>query len=142
MTNLLFVYGTLRRSLDGKPHPFLSECEYVGEAYFNGKIYDLGAFPGAMLSDNPNDLVKGEVYRLHQPEPLLAALDLYEGAVGLDRLYRRELAEVVLEDGCRIGAYIYIFNHSVNGYTRIESGDYVEYLRETEFSGLDEFVKI
>ena len=142
MTNLLFVYGTLRRDFDGMPHPFLSECDYLGEAYFNGKLYDLGVFPGAVPSDNPIDRVKGEVYRLRQPESLLSALDVYECAVGLDRLYRRDLVDTVLKEGIRIKAYIYIFDNPVNGYTRIESGDYLEYLRENEFSTLDESIEL
>ncbi len=128
--NHLFVYGTLRRDFDGQRHPFLSKgCDDLGKAYFSGKLYDLGSFPGVVPSNNPNDRVKGEVYRLHQPEGILARLDEYEGAVGADPLYRRELVDVILENGKAIKAWIYIFNRDVRDFQRIESGDYVEYLR-------------
>lgn len=131
--NHLFVYGTLRRDFNGKRHPFFSKgCDYLCEARFNGKLYDLGSFPGAVPSDNPSDWVKGEVYRLNQPEATLSVLDAYEGAVGPEPLYRRELVDITLENGKPIEAFTYIFNLPVDGYPRIESGDYVEYIQSFE----------
>jgi gamma-glutamylcyclotransferase (GGCT)/AIG2-like uncharacterized protein YtfP len=130
MINHLFVYGILRRDFEGKRHPFLSDCDSLGEAYFSGKLYDLGAFPGAVPSDDLNDRVKGEVYRLHQPEAVLAKLDEYEGAIGADPLYRRELVDIILENGKIIKAWVYVFNGDASGFQRIESGDYVYYLTQ------------
>lgn len=82
--------------------------------------------------------MKGEVYRLHDPDSILAALDEYEGAVGPDPLYRRELADIHLENGKPIEAFTYIFNQPVEGYLRIESGDYIEYLKSSELEIVDE----
>lgn len=139
--NHLFVYGTLRHDFDGQRHPFLLKgCDYLGEAYFNGKLYDLGAFPGAVPSDNPSDRVKGEVYRLHQPERILAALDEYEGALGEDPLYRGELVDITLENGKSIKAWIYIFNGDVSGFHRIEPGDYVQYLKHERLAWSESLV--
>lgn len=54
----------------------------VGAGTFNGKLYELGGFPGAVASIIPQDLVKGELFQLDNPAVLLPFLDKYEGCTG------------------------------------------------------------
>lgn len=42
MGDYIFVYGTLRREIDHPAHQLLSRgAEWIGEATFQGKLYDL-----------------------------------------------------------------------------------------------------
>jgi gamma-glutamylcyclotransferase (GGCT)/AIG2-like uncharacterized protein YtfP len=135
MEKHLFVYGTLRKGLSDTPHPFLVEtAHYVGEAKFNGILFDLGAYPGAIPSGNPHDFVKGEVYALLRPHETLLLLDAYEGCDGCDGddpLYRREVA-ALLGDNQTWKAWIYLYNGNVGGCKVIESGDYLEYVKSID----------
>jgi gamma-glutamylcyclotransferase (GGCT)/AIG2-like uncharacterized protein YtfP len=81
--NLLFVYGTLRRGFDNEHARLLREAaEFAGEAEVRGRIYRIGAYPGFVFeADGAEDgLVRGELYRLRDPEKAFAILDEYEGA--------------------------------------------------------------
>lgn len=99
---------------------------YVGKGSVAGELFDLGSFPGAIPTDLPARVI-GEVYRLPKLKPALKALDEYEGvgpgAVAAS-LFRRELAEVALENGERLSAWIYWLDHAPRRARRIESGDY------------------
>jgi gamma-glutamylcyclotransferase (GGCT)/AIG2-like uncharacterized protein YtfP len=115
----LFVYGTLRR---GAPMHALLERDvaWVAEARIRGRLYDLGAFPG--LTDGSRDeFVQGELYRItRDPERLLDALDRYEG-----RAFKRVVREVQPQPGAPVRAWVFLFEGSVRGKQRIESGDYL-----------------
>jgi len=51
----------------------------MGEAGLRGKFYDLGTYPGAVLSDQPTEMVKGELYHLSDKDPVFSVLYPYEG---------------------------------------------------------------
>src|SRR6266478_4176578 len=80
----LFVYGTLMRGFDHPMSRLLSRsADFLGEARCRGRLYRLKHYrikyyPGLVLSDDPADIVFGELYRLRAPEELLRALDAYE----------------------------------------------------------------
>jgi gamma-glutamylcyclotransferase (GGCT)/AIG2-like uncharacterized protein YtfP len=113
--NYLFVYGTLKRG--GSRHWLLQDFPFLGRARAEGfALYDLGPFP-AMVPDA--GVVYGEVYEV--PEEILRDLDWVEG---VPVLYRRELIEVVFEDGFSVKAWAYIYNGDVKGFPRIESGEW------------------
>ena len=129
----LFVYGTLRRDVGHPLHAVLAEhATFVGCGTFQGKLYDLGAYPGAVPSENATDVVAGEVYALHDPERVLAILDRYEGCADEPppTEFRREKARITLQDGMRIEAWIYLYNWPTAGLPRIPSGDYVQHMRD------------
>jgi gamma-glutamylcyclotransferase (GGCT)/AIG2-like uncharacterized protein YtfP len=76
MTDYLFVYGTLARSVNHPMHRHLvRHAEYAGEGTFNGILYRVAHYPGAVASSDPNDVVHGELYRLRDSDALFAALD-------------------------------------------------------------------
>ena len=78
-SNRLFVYGTLMR---GYAHPtalLLSRsADFLGEARCRGRLYLVKHYPGLVLSDDPADVVFGELYRLRAPDELLREFDMYE----------------------------------------------------------------
>ncbi len=113
--NYLFVYGTLKRG--GSRHWILEDFPFLGRARAKGFVlYDLGPYPAMVPEDG---LVYGEVYEVS--EEILRDLDWVEG---VPVLYRRELIEVVFEDGTPLKAWAYIYNGNVKGYPRIEDGEW------------------
>lgn len=125
----LFVYGTLRRASGHPMHRVLAEAaDFVGEATAAGRMYWADGYPCVVPSESPADRVRGEVYRLADPEPTFAALDAYEQC---DRscpeqgLFRRRRVEVTVDDGRRLDAWIYLYNRSTEGLPRIASGDFL-----------------
>lgn len=78
--DLLFVYATLRGDTGGDMHHTLARvADFVGTATFRGRLYKVRHYAGAAPSDDPKDRVHGEVYRLRDPQKILAVLDEYEG---------------------------------------------------------------
>src|SRR5260370_9130441 len=87
ISDRLFVYGTLMRGFDHPMARLLSRsADFLGEARCRGRLYRLKHYrikyyPGLVLSDDPADIVFGELYRLRAPGELLRARDAY-GARG------------------------------------------------------------
>src|SRR5665811_7168 len=75
----LFVYGTLMRGFDHPMATLLRQAaDFIGEARCRGRLYRIKHYPGLVLSDDADDVVFGEVYRLRQPKELLREFDMYE----------------------------------------------------------------
>src|SRR3978361_1563326 len=80
MQDHLFVYGTLMRGFDHPMAKLLSRsAEFIGPARCQGRLYLVKHYPGLVLSDDANDVVFGELVRMHTPEASLATFDDYEG---------------------------------------------------------------
>ncbi len=127
----LFVYGTLRRTVGGVMHErLLRRSQFVRCATFQGRLYLVADYPGAVSSSHPSDVVHGEVYRLLDPQPLWSELDQYEGSVGEtpeQKEYVRGIHQVVLRGGDSLSAWVYVYNRSIQGLPRLESGDFSEF---------------
>lgn len=125
----LFVYGTLRQALRHPLRRILRlGSEHLGEARFQGVLYAIDWYPGAVPSENPHDTVWGDLYRLNAPDMVLERLDAYERCTPADpqpTLFRRERLEVRCADGARCRAWIYLYNQPVTGLQRIASGDFL-----------------
>jgi gamma-glutamylcyclotransferase (GGCT)/AIG2-like uncharacterized protein YtfP len=50
--------------------------DLISDATYQGRLYRIGYYPGGVPSDDPVDVVRGEVYRLRNPNPVLRRLDL------------------------------------------------------------------
>lgn len=91
----LFVYGTLRRDpAHDMFHLLARAARFLGEAQVQGRLYDLGAYPGMTLT-NDDRYVKGELYEIHPErwQETIRQLDEYEGCSEADpppHEYRRE----------------------------------------------------
>lgn len=123
----LFVYGTLRRG--GGMHRLLARsCVFVGMATFQGRLYRIGAYPGAVASANPKHTVVGEVYRLRAPDFLFRRLDRYERCGPGFRQhpgYVREPCTLTLAPGQALRAWIYRYTRPTAGLPPIPSGDFL-----------------
>ncbi len=120
-TDLLFVYGTLRRDLaDGEARSLVHDLELVGAATVEGLLYDLGSYPGVIAG---HGVVHGELLRVAPPERL-AAIDAYEECRGVEPLFRRTLTRARFGNGRSVTAWIYLFSRSVDRAPRIDHGDY------------------
>jgi gamma-glutamylcyclotransferase (GGCT)/AIG2-like uncharacterized protein YtfP len=128
--SLLFVYGTLRRGCANPMQRLLTEHSiWMGLAGYQGKLYKIADYPGAVPSNNNEDRIIGELYRLHQPEWLLRQLDDYEECgPGFPQPaeYRRAIASIFTETGGAVSAWIYLYNRPVDESKRIVSGDFLD----------------
>ncbi len=127
----LFVYGTLRQVSQAPMSRVLaSHSEYLDEGFIQGKLYDVGEYPAAILSTNKEHRVLGEIYKINN-NGLLKELDDYEGcseAESAPHEYKRVKVEVKMSNKLRINAWMYAFNKPVKDLYLIESGDYMSYL--------------
>ncbi|MCY7349077.1 MAG: gamma-glutamylcyclotransferase [Cytophagaceae bacterium] len=134
MGKYLFVYGSLRRVFNHPMHRLLAaESRCIGEATWQGKLFSLYAYPGAVTSGNPADNVRGEVYELFAPEHLLPVLDAYEDFLpGQESrsLYLRQGHPVqMLADSRVVTAWVYVYNQTTQGLSRVASGDWADGFR-------------
>ena len=131
MTDLVFFYGTL---MSGFKRPRRTRVdlalELVGHGWIQAVHFDLGLYPAAIPA--PDSRVHGELHRMREPEPVLATLDDIEGYRPVrpeTSLYDRRETAVTLDDGRVEEAWVYFYNAPLGGARRIESGDYLEYLK-------------
>jgi gamma-glutamylcyclotransferase (GGCT)/AIG2-like uncharacterized protein YtfP len=126
----LFVYGTLMRGFDHPMAMLLSRAaDFIGEARCQGRLYRVKHYPGLVLSDDADDVVFGEVYRLRQPKELLREFDMYEACgegFAEPPEYIRQLLPVTSGDGAVSEAWTYIYNWPIAHLPRIASGRFVE----------------
>lgn len=129
----LFVYGTLRKGLLSPMSALLArEAAFVTVGYLQAKLFNVGCYPGAILSAAPAERVKGDVYRLRQPDDIFALLDDYEECTIRHKQpheYKRELVDIVRPDESRLSVWAYLYKRPTQNLPRIASGDYLQFLR-------------
>lgn len=109
-----------------------SRSEFVGEGWINGKLYDLGSYPGLVYEAEGDKSVRGEVYRMHRPDLLLPVLDYYEmidPAQPAHNEYKRSLLPITMFDQIQ-DCWTYVFQQSVAAFPEISSGDYRTYFSQ------------
>lgn len=126
----IFVYGSLRKGFSSPAREVLDDyAELVGRATFQGKLYKIEWYPGVVPSENEDDIVYGEVYKIINKEEVLSKLDHYEGCSPSDSkphaFVRKEMPVVVNSE--EIIAWIYLFDLPVDDMIQIRSGDYLKY---------------
>jgi len=130
VTDLVFFYGTLmsgfkrpgRERLDAKLTP-------IGRGSIPAALFDVGLYPAAIPATDA--YVQGELHRMSD-DSVLHDLDEIEGFRPEEpdaSLYRRLETPVTLTDGRTELAWTYFYNAPLGGAPRIESGDYLDYLR-------------
>jgi gamma-glutamylcyclotransferase (GGCT)/AIG2-like uncharacterized protein YtfP len=126
------VYGTLRRLNGSDPHALLQrKANLESEGTIQGQLFNLGEYPGLVLSTDSADRVVGEVYRLDAAhiDDTLRELDEYEGMGPTSpqpHEYRREMVRVDLKNGSNVDAWAYVLNQVPRKSARIPSGDYLD----------------
>ena len=129
ISDRLFVYGTLMRGFDHPMATLLSRsADFLGPARCRGRLYLVRHYPGLVPSNDPADIVFGELYRLHARDELLREFDLYE-ACGEEFAppteYLRKILGVTLDDGSSSEAWAYVYNWPVDRLPRIASGKFL-----------------
>ena len=129
-SELLFVYGTLMRGYDHPMAKLLSaNADFVGEAMCRGRLYLVRHYPGLVLSEAPDEVVFGELYRLRAAEALLREFDMYEACgegFAEPTEYVRRMLPVTSAGGAVTDAWTYIYNWPVAQLPRIASGRFLE----------------
>ena len=130
ISDRLFVYGTLMRGFDHPMATLLSRsADFLGEAKCKGRLYRVKHYPALVLSNDPADIVLGELYRLRARDALLREFDMYEACgegFAEPTEYVRKMLEVALDDGTASEAWTYVYNWEVTRLPRIASGRFLE----------------
>jgi len=126
----IFVYGTLRRDTNSEmSHLLARQAEFVDDATYQGRLFKVDYYPGAVPSNDPNDAVQGEVYLLHQADVALPLLDQYE-EFGQEFFepneYIRLKQTVALKNGHNVAAWVYVYNHPTEGLELVESANFIQ----------------
>ena len=110
MTDLVFVYGTLKKGYSN--HQLFKQAEFLAHATTSGIMLNLGAFPAII---NGKARVFGELYKI-TPE-ILAFLDRLEGH---PHFYERKLVDLKTQDidemGEDIKAWCYFLSKGAQEY--------------------------
>ncbi|WP_298533745.1 gamma-glutamylcyclotransferase [uncultured Algibacter sp.] len=130
-SDYLFVYGTLLEDTEHEMSKCLSAyASYEARGYFQGKLYRVSWFPGAIISDSSLDKVYGKLYKLSAINSLFEVLDEYEGVrenSPKPNLFKREQITISVENSLTvIKAWVYLYNHSVDGLKQIPSGNFLK----------------
>ncbi len=130
MSDRLFVYGTLMRGFDHPMARLLSRsADFLSPARCRGRLFLVKHYPGLVLSDDPADIVFGELFRLRSAAELLRELDMYEACgegFAEPTEYVRQMLAVTSADGIEGEAWTYIYNWPVAQLARIASGRFLE----------------
>jgi gamma-glutamylcyclotransferase (GGCT)/AIG2-like uncharacterized protein YtfP len=136
MSERVFFYGTLRTGFNRRIRAGIdAHLEFRGRAWINAKLFDLGIYPAAVPATDSR--VRGEVFDISDPEPVLAALDRIEGHRPSEperSLYNRVRVPAMLDDGRLEDVWVYFYNAPLGRAPRIASGDYVEHLNQASGS--------
>lgn len=125
----LFVYGTLRRGSSNQMARNLAcEANFLEHGKMRGRLYAVRGYPGLTPSEDSQDWVIGDVYRLRDPEALLTILDEYEGCGPANvppYEYERVLCTVLLNSGASLQCWVYLYRGRLIEENRIWSGEFV-----------------
>ena len=101
-----------------------SEAQRIGNGTVDGRLYDLGSYPGLVIGERQGGLVHGEVLRLQRPAVTLGWLDDYECVTGRGKRdpYVRRLLPVTVDGGQTITAWAYVYQRPVPLWRQIEAG--------------------
>lgn len=133
---LIFVYGTLRRGgASALEHLLTRHCEYFSAGCIQGKLYQVNHYPGFVESDQINDQVYGELYRIASQGEIIRQLDEYEECTEKfpqPHEYIRKKLPVKLINGETLDAWVYVFNRDISHLIAIKCGDYVQHLNNVQ----------
>ncbi len=133
MRDLVFFYGTLMTPFQRLGRQRIERhLRYAGRGSIGAALFDLGIYAAAVPASE--GLVWGELYEFSNSAAVLSVLDEIEGhrpEAPESSLYTRLRAPVTLDDGHTLDAWVYFYNAPLGRAPRIESGDYLEYLKRS-----------
>ena len=119
MSDHLFVYGTLLP--DRAPYEIadiVKDFKRLGRGTIQGKLYNLGAYPGVVLDTRSKERIEGDIFVLPPSPEALACLDEYEEYRPNDperSLFTRQRVQVTFQNGSRLLCWIYVYNKNHRG---------------------------
>lgn len=116
----LFVYGSLRRDVDGHHHPLMRPARFIGPVTVAGRLYKVTWHPGLKLE--PADTrVTGELFEFGDDvrDAAMAALHEYEGDG-----FRLVPIRVRLGDGRELDVNTYEWLGDAGAATIMPEGDW------------------
>ena len=129
MKHYLFSYGTLLPGFAPKEiAATVRNLRPVGRGRVHGRLYDLGEYPGAILSSS-GPIILGQVFELPDDPEILKQLDEYEGfdpAHPEGSLFVRKKCPVTLQGGRRVKCWVYGYNRHPGSAPGLASGDFVK----------------
>jgi len=128
MNNLLFIYGTLLNENNEYAAYLKINSRFYSDGKIKGKLYDIGEYPGAILSSNDEDYIYGNILKLDHPEDVFPVIDDYEG-YGVNQSTPNEFVrvEVQIETALvPVNCWIYVYNLPVEGLILIKNGRYLK----------------
>ncbi|ACT95344.1 gamma-glutamylcyclotransferase family protein [Dyadobacter fermentans] len=127
----IFTYGTLMQAFHNPyARKLRASSEYLGKGYFNGRLFRVEWYPGALFEPDAPTLVRGEIYQLHSLD-ILKELDEYEDVLEDEAasLYVRKVVPVrdsqeVVRGGEELvrDCWVYLYNQPVLDLPLIEDG--------------------
>lgn len=139
-THHLFVYGTLSpRHAPPEIAATVRRLRPLGPASVRGRLYDLGEYPGAILSKTSRSIIRGEVFELPGDAQTLSSLDHYEGfepGKPGSSLFVRRIWPVLMDDGTRLRCWVYVYNGDTRQAQPVRSGRYSRRRRGARSSGV------
>ncbi len=131
--NFLFIYGSLRQDFNNPAFSYISQYfNFVGNAYVQGKLVDMGEFPAGVFSIEGHKII-GELYQIKQPEQYdwaFAQLDDFEGVLveaNETPDFIRQQTTVFLPNNETVQSWIYWYNGNTNNNPIIESGNIFDF---------------
>ena len=130
ISDRLFVYGTLDARLrpsDGEAA--VAQRRFLGEATCRGRLYLIKQYPGLVLSDDPAEVVFGELYRLRARGALLGEFDVSEACgegFAEPTEYVRQMLPVAHDNGADGEAWTYVCRWPVARLPQIAAGEFME----------------
>lgn len=110
------------------------QAKFITSGFLLGKLYKVDDYPGAIVTQQIDERVYGQIYSLQNEEQVLNELDKYE-ETGVDFSepceYIREVVEVFDDFGMVFNCWVYLYNWPVDDLVHIPSGNYQAYLTQT-----------
>jgi gamma-glutamylcyclotransferase (GGCT)/AIG2-like uncharacterized protein YtfP len=128
MNNLLFIYGTLLNDNNDYGIYLKNNSFFYSHGKLQGKLYDVGEYPGAVLTDEKGSYIYGDVLEIIDPAEVLKIIDDYEG-YGEHQPQPNEFVRVLTEvetDAGAVTCWLYLYNLPVSGLRLIEEGRYIK----------------
>jgi|ERR1700683_2055034 gamma-glutamylcyclotransferase (GGCT)/AIG2-like uncharacterized protein YtfP len=129
MKQYLFSYGTLQPDIAPKEIAgAVRNLRRIGRGRVHGRLYDLGEYPGAILSST-GPVILGQVFELPDDPEILSQLDEYEGfdpAHPEGSLFVRRKYPVTLRGGKKIKCWVYSYNRHPGSAPGLATGDFAK----------------
>jgi gamma-glutamylcyclotransferase (GGCT)/AIG2-like uncharacterized protein YtfP len=126
-STFLFVYGSLIDEGNEFAIYLKGNSTFYSPGKVKGKLYDIGEYPGAVLSAEDDAYIYGNILRIDTPEKVFKVIDDYEGYGG-EQSWPNEFTRVLTYIETEIGiinCWIYVYNLPVNGLGYIKGGRYI-----------------